>query len=67
VPFGLILILLLILFLFLTAENTELAESFSLSNIIKNKENLLPKVGNKFGEKLKMLPSGFSMIGQCCH
>jgi hypothetical protein len=52
----------LILFLFLTAESAELAESFSTGNIFKKKENLLPKVGNKFPERLKMLPSGFSMI-----
>jgi hypothetical protein len=46
-------ILILILILFLTAENTELAESFSLGSISKKNE--------------KVLPSGFSMIWQCCH
>ena len=68
-PFGLILILILILilFLFLTAESAELAERFSLGNIFKKKEKMLPKVGNKFEEKLKVLPSGFFMIWHRCH
>jgi hypothetical protein len=52
---------------FLTAKNTEIAESFDLGNIFTKKENLLPKVGNKFLERLKMLPIEFFMIGQRCH
>ena len=42
-PFGLILILFLILFLFLTAENTELAESFSLGDIFYEKRKYVAK------------------------
>ncbi len=62
-PFGLILLL----FLFSTAEGAELAERFSPGDIFKKKEKVLPKVGNKFGEKLKMLPNGFFMIWHRCH
>jgi hypothetical protein len=33
------------------------AESFDLGNIFTEKENLLPRAGNKFWKKLKMLPT----------
>jgi hypothetical protein len=52
---------------FLTAENTEVAENFDLGNVFTEKENLLPKVGNKFLERLKMLPIEFFMIWHRYH
>jgi hypothetical protein len=52
---------------FLTAENTEVAENFDLGNIFTKKEKLLPRVGNKFLESLKMLPIEFFIIGQRCY
>jgi len=52
---------------FLTAENTEVAENFDLGNVFTEKENLLPKVGNSFHKKLKMLPSRIFWIGRLCH
>jgi hypothetical protein len=52
---------------FLTAENTEVAENFDLGNVFTEKENLLPRVGNSFHKKLKMLPSRIFWIGRLCH
>ena len=49
-PFGLILILFFILILFLTAEDTEFAESFSLGNIFKKKEKVLPELATNSGK-----------------
>jgi hypothetical protein len=52
---------------FLTAENTEIAESFDHGNIFTEKEKVLTRVGNKFLERLKMLPSRIFWIGRLCH
>jgi hypothetical protein len=52
---------------FLTAENTEIAESFDHGNIFTEKEKVLTRVGNKFLERLKMLPTEFFMIWHRYH
>ena len=65
-PFGLILILFLILILILTAEGAELAERFSLGNIFKKKEKVLPKSWQQILGKAENVAKGiFHELARC--